>query len=103
MALLEILGRRWTLRVLWEMRNAPLSFRALQKASGGLSPTVLNQRLKELRSSGILALTDNGYDLTPAGRDLLVHVLELDKWARTWIPRGEQGARETGARDDPQA
>ena len=103
MALLEILGRRWTLRVLWEMRNAPLSFRALQQASGGLSPTVLNQRLKELRSNGIIALTDNGYDMTPAGRDLLVHVLELDKWAKAWIPQGEQDVPEAGAKDDPQA
>ena len=49
MALMDLLGRRWTLRVIWELRDGRLTFRALQEACGGLSPTVLNQRVRELR------------------------------------------------------
>ena len=52
MALLEQLGRRGTLRILWELRDgAPQSFRALQANAGEMSPSVLNERMKELRAS----------------------------------------------------
>lgn len=54
MALLDLLGRRWTLRVLWELRAEPATFRELRDRCGGLSPTVLNVRLKELREAGIV-------------------------------------------------
>ena len=48
-------GRRWALRVIWELRpEAGSTFRALQEACGGMSPTVLNERLRELRESGLL-------------------------------------------------
>ena len=49
MALMDLLGRRWALRVIWELRDGRLTFRALQEACGGVSPTVLNQRVRELR------------------------------------------------------
>ena len=54
MALLDLLSRRWTLRVIWELREGRLTFRALQEACGGVSPTVLNERVRELRESGLL-------------------------------------------------
>jgi len=44
MALLDLLSRRWALRVIWELRRDRLTFRALQEACGGVSPTVLNER-----------------------------------------------------------
>ena len=55
MALLDLLGRRWALRILWELRDEPLRFRELQQACDGLSPSVLNTRLGELREAGIVA------------------------------------------------
>ena len=58
MALMDLLGRRWTLRVIWELRDGRLTFRALQEACGGLSPTVLNQRVRELRESGLLEVEE---------------------------------------------
>ena len=58
MALLDLLGRRWALRILWELRDGPLTFRALQAACGNLSPSVLNDRLRELREAGILELRE---------------------------------------------
>ncbi len=32
MALLDLLGRRWMLRIIWELRNGPLTSRALRQA-----------------------------------------------------------------------
>lgn len=85
MALLDLLGRRWTLRVLWELREGqPLSFRALQAAVGEVSPTMLNTRLKELREASIVELNGEGYLLTSAGRELLKRLLPLAAWAEEW-------------------
>jgi DNA-binding HxlR family transcriptional regulator len=84
MALLDLLGRRWTLRVLWELRQEALTFRALQERCDAVSPSVLNQRLAELRDGGIVELHDAGYGLTPEGRRLLEDLAPLDAWARRW-------------------
>jgi DNA-binding HxlR family transcriptional regulator len=85
MALVDLLGRRWILRIVWELRGDPLTFRALQSACGGLSPSVLNQRLAELRESALVELeTEQGYALTALGRELLAHLLPLVNWAEKW-------------------
>ena len=82
MLVLDVLGRRWAMRVLWELRNGPLTFRALREASGNLSPSVLNGRLHELRELGVVAAGDEGYVLTSEGRELATILLSLDAWAR---------------------
>ena len=84
MALLDVLGRRWALRVLWELRGAPRSFRALQEVCGGVSPSVLNSRLAELREVELVVLEDDGYVLTPQARALGELLLPLDAWAERW-------------------
>ena len=64
------------------MRGRPLTFRALQSACGGLSPSVLNQRLAELRAAALIDLqADEGYALTTRGRELLALLLPLAGWA----------------------
>ena len=60
MALLDLLGRRWALRIVWELREDTLTFRELQARCGGISSSVLNQRLRELRDAGIVAAQDRG-------------------------------------------
>ena len=88
MALLDLLGRRWTLRVLWELREGPLAFRALQERCEGMSSSVLNQRLRELRAAGILTTgARGGYELTAEGRNLLRALGGLDAWAARWGKR----------------
>ena len=84
MALMDLLGRRWTLRVIWALRGEPLSFRALQAACEGMSPSVLNQRLAELREGLIVEATDAGYALTPRGRELMVLFEPINRWAELW-------------------
>jgi DNA-binding HxlR family transcriptional regulator len=88
MALLDLLGRRWTLRVLWELRQADgLTFRELQARCDEVSSSVLANRLKELGEAGLVG-SGSGYRLTAQGADLLQRLQPLDEWARKrWRPR----------------
>ncbi len=96
MALLELLGRRWALRVIWELRDGPLLFRGLQQRCEGMSSSVLNQRLRELRAAGVLELGDGGYRLTGEGRRLLEAYHPLHEWADRWAARVARAARPGG-------
>jgi len=88
MALLDLLGRRWALRVLWELRVDSLTFRDLRASCEEMSPSVLNQRLAELRDAGIVTLREGGgYALTAEGRILLRELGDLDAWAKRWARR----------------
>ncbi|WP_111656257.1 winged helix-turn-helix transcriptional regulator [Isoalcanivorax indicus] len=84
--LLELVGQRWTLRILWELRDGPQTFRALQNKCENISPSVLNSRLQTLRKSGIIELALGGYALTELGEELGRKLLSLtslaDRWAK---------------------
>src|SRR5438477_9268693 len=84
MALLDLLGRRWALRIVWELREKRLPFRALREACGGVSPSVLNLRLKELRDSHLIDLEDDGFGLTPLGQQLREALHPLIEWSNRW-------------------
>jgi DNA-binding HxlR family transcriptional regulator len=87
MALLDLLGRRWALRVLWELRPGPVpSFRELQGRCGGVSSSVLADRLTELREAGIVERADDGYRLSARGSELAEVILLMAKWAADWQP-----------------
>jgi DNA-binding HxlR family transcriptional regulator len=93
MALLDLLGRRWTLRVLWELHEGPQNFRELRAACDDMSPSVLNTRLAELRDAGIVEHADDGYTLTRSGRDLLRAFTPLNDWAKRWHRRPTMAAK----------
>jgi DNA-binding HxlR family transcriptional regulator len=108
MALLDLLGRRWALRILWELRpigeggggdpSHAATFRELRERCGNLSPTVLNARLKDLREAGVVELSDeSGYRTTASGRALLEALAPLDRWAKAWA----KSSRLTTARGSP--
>jgi DNA-binding HxlR family transcriptional regulator len=85
MALLDLLGRRWTLRILWELRDKKLTSRELRGACDEASPTVLQARLSELREAGFVALEEaGGYSLTALGRELSENLLPLHRFAERW-------------------
>ena len=88
MVLLDLLGRRWTLRILWELREGPLTSRALRTACDEASPTVLQARLSELREAGFIELGDgSGYALTAFGRELSEKFMPLHHFAEKWSKR----------------
>ncbi|HEX7641229.1 MAG TPA: helix-turn-helix domain-containing protein [Burkholderiaceae bacterium] len=85
MALLDLLGRRWVLRIMWELRGGALTFRELQQHCDGMSPTVLNQRLKDLREAGIVELAEEGgYTMSRQGESLTQVLLPLVNWSEQW-------------------
>ena len=85
MELLDLLGRRWALRVLWELRDGTgLTFRELRSRCDEVSSSVLADRVRELTEASILERDDDGYVLTPRGGELLTLLLPLDEWARRW-------------------
>lgn len=84
MVLLDVLGQRWTLRILWELHDNWITFRELRQRCDDLSPTVLNKRLKELRELSIIEHTEHGYGLTQQGCALVTKLLPLHVWAEDW-------------------
>ncbi|TDC55111.1 transcriptional regulator [Actinomadura sp. KC345] len=88
MALFDLLGRRWALRVIWELAQSPATtFRDLQRRCGGVSSSVLAQRLAELDEAGVIGRADRGYTLTADGHDLCTELMRLEHWATRWAAK----------------
>lgn len=91
MVALDLLGRRSTLRILWELRSgSPLTFRLLEEAAQ-TNPSLLNTRLHELRATGLVCHEGEGYRLTQAGLELLDSLAPFAKWAEKWGRSLEKG------------
>jgi DNA-binding HxlR family transcriptional regulator len=85
LALLDLLGRRWALRVLWELRAEATSFQALHRRCDSMSTSVLSQRLAELRDAQLIEKDQAGsYTLTEAGSVLLGRLDGIDEWTQEW-------------------
>jgi DNA-binding HxlR family transcriptional regulator len=84
MALLDLLGRTWSLGIIWNLSKHVLTFRELQSRCDGISPTLLNTRLKELKVTKIVEKTGNGYALTDIGKKLLLLIYPMGDWANEW-------------------
>jgi len=88
MAALDLLGRRWSLRILWELRDGGLGARALRERCDTMSSSVLYERLAELTAAGLVTRTEHGgYVLTDIGASLGDALGPLDAWARAWARR----------------
>lgn len=84
MAALDLLGQRWTLRVIWELRAETLGFRELQRRCERMSSSVLSGRLAALADARLVQSADDGYSLTPLGRDLIKALQPLQTWSADW-------------------
>jgi DNA-binding HxlR family transcriptional regulator len=85
MAALDLLGRRWTLRILWELRRKPYKFRDLQERCDNMSTSVLSTRLKDMQAQKLLDSTaEDGWHLTDHGRSLLLVLAPLTDWSERW-------------------
>jgi DNA-binding HxlR family transcriptional regulator len=88
MALLDLLGRRWALGILWNLsKDAPCTFRELQERCESISPTVLNSRLKELREAGLVEHSNEGYRATATGRELYALLVPIGVWSKRWAAK----------------
>jgi len=102
MALFDLIGRRWTLRIIWELHETdrPLKFRELRTACGELSSSVLTKRLHELADAQLAVHTGEGYALTPSGRALVVSLRPILRWADDWAGAVEVADRDAEQRAD---
>ena len=99
LALLELLGRRWALRILWELRTEPAPFQELQERCDSMSTSVLSQRLSELREAQLVEKDAGGsYCLTEPGAALLARLDGMDEWTQEWS-RVLRGRERRGAPD----
>ena len=90
MAALDLLGHRWSLRVLWELRSGPVGARALLARCEGISSSVLYDRIRDLSGAGLMQKDEQGdYRLTDLGSDLGAALGPLDVWAQRWAKRSE--------------
>ena len=93
MAALDLLGRRWALRILWELRGGPTGARALQAKCDGMSSSVLYDRLRDLAASGLVERTHGDqYVLSELGVTLGSALKPLDSWAQAWARSLQQDA-----------
>ncbi len=102
MALFDLLGRSWALGVIWQLSGKRLTFRQLQEHCEGVSPTVLNKRLKELKECALVEHDGTGYLLTGIGQDLFELLEPFGSWSEDWSRTvfGENGER-SREDDDP--
>lgn len=84
MALLDLLGRTWSLGIIWNLSKQTLTFREIQTRCECISPTLLNTRLKELRATKVVHKTVDGYALTAIGEQLLLLIYPMGDWANHW-------------------
>jgi DNA-binding HxlR family transcriptional regulator len=99
LALLDLLGRRWSLRILWELREGPLHFNQLQAHCDEMSRSVLSQRLSELREASLIEVAgDASYRLTDQGASLLARMRFFDDWATEWSKVWTAGFRSRSGR-----
>lgn len=87
--MLELLGRRHMLSILWTLQQAsPRRFTEIKRAMN-LNPVTLTERLSELETAAIVTRTAHNeipprvdYALTARGRELLVMLDALEGWSR---------------------
>lgn len=85
MALFDLLGRRWSMGVLWQLsKGGCCTFRQLQSRCESISPAVLNSRIKELRQALLIEKSENGYQATALGEQLFYLLLPLSDFALQW-------------------
>lgn len=98
---LDIVGDRWTLLVIRDLRRGHSKFADLLVSLRGISPTVLSERLQSLERDGIVArrfYSDHPpraeYVLTPQGDALAPALQALYAWGTEHAPRPARPAAE---------
>src|SRR5919198_3261520 len=84
---LDVVGNRWTLLIVRELRPGPRRFTDLMDGLPGISRKLLTERLRDLERDGIIARTQlpppaarQVYELTDDGRDLATAMAPLIAW-----------------------
>ncbi len=87
MALFDLLGRNWSMHIIWYLNENQKSFSELETVCPGISPTTLNTRLKELQATHIIEKVVAGYRLTQMGEELFTLFDPLRHWSNEWAKK----------------
>jgi DNA-binding HxlR family transcriptional regulator len=89
----EFLGKRWNGVIIATLLTGPATFSELRRAVGGISDSMLSDRLGELGRAGLVSRSVDegppvavGYALTRSGQALLPALHELTTWAADNLP-----------------
>ena len=96
----DVVGGRWTLLIVRELRPGPRRFTDLLDGLQGISRKLLTERLRDLERDGIITRKElpppaarRVYELTNDGRDLATAMAPLIAWGARRI--GERQSEET--------
>ncbi|WSV45518.1 helix-turn-helix transcriptional regulator [Streptomyces decoyicus] len=88
--ILPLIGDKWSILVIGQLRERTLRFGELHRAVRGISPRMLTLTLRQLERDGLLTRTVHpsvpprvDYALTPLGSTLLDSMVALGEWATT--------------------
>jgi len=89
----RFLGKRWSGVILGNLTGGPLGFAELRRRVGGISDSVLSERLNELQVAGLVVRevqigppVSVSYRLSTSGLALVPAMHELSLWAAANLP-----------------
>ena len=85
---LDVIGERWTLLLVRELLLGPRRFTDLLEGNAGLTPAVLQTRLRKLIDEGLVMKVGRTYALTPEGLTLEPVVMAIGRWGERHLARG---------------
>jgi DNA-binding HxlR family transcriptional regulator len=92
----EFLGKRWNGVVLGNLREGPAGFRELSRSIGGISDSVLSDRLSDLAKAGLISRTvcegpplAVTYTLTDRGNALIPALEQISLWSQEHLLQDE--------------
>ncbi len=86
MQLIDLLSKKWVLRILWELQQSPCTFRELQARCGDISPTMINNRVKELTQAKLLEKSpERGYCLSEMGNEFVELFAPIYLFSERWL------------------
>ncbi len=95
---IELLGKRWTWRIIHVLIERPRRFGEIVDLVSGLSDRLLSERLQEMEEAGIVTRVVKPlrpivveYSLTNKGASIKPILDALELWADRWIP--DEGSR----------
>ena len=91
--ILDVLGRRWATRIFLRLlyTDKRMGFNELLRATPGINPKMLADRLKSLESHGLVKReVENSpirsyYSLTEAGKDFKGAIEMMLEWNKKWV------------------
>lgn len=90
---MRIIGGKWKGSILWHLKDGPVRFNELARQLGGASRKMVNQRLKEMESLGLVSRTVLSerpvavmYEITELGSSSL----EVLNTLKNWVEEHEQ-------------